>query len=226
VVGFGGLAAWIAIAGAVRAIGESRRAECVAHLGRIGRAIQDYHVAHGHLPAPAISGRDGTPLLSWRVAILPQLGDRSLYDRFRLDEPWDSPHNRALLAEMPPEFACPSGPGQRSGRTGYQVVVGPETTPTSVNTPFEPGRGADLREITDGTSNTVLVVEGDSPVPWTKPDDLQWSPDGPLPRVESPHGGGSHAMFADGSIRFVNVTIQPETLRAVLTINGGELTGG
>ncbi len=123
------------------AVRESRRQQCVKDLGQIGLAFYEYQRVRGHLPAPALADRDGRPLLSWRVAILPELGYASLYARFHLDEPWDSPHNRALLREMPTEFACPGGPGPRAGRTGYLVVVGPKSEEGSVNTPFEPARG-------------------------------------------------------------------------------------
>ena len=176
---------------------------------QIGRALHEYHEVQGHLPAPALADRDGKPLLSWRVAILPQLGYQSLYERFHLDEPWDSPHNLALLREMPKEFACPGGPGRRAGQTGYLVVVGPKTEVGSVNTPFEPTRGADFSEFFDGTSNTALVIETDALVPWTKPEDLRWTPGGPLPRLASPHAGGAHVLFADGSARFLKSSIAP-----------------
>ena len=228
-VGAAGVAGLVALAvfmGVGDAVREHRRGVCAGHLKRLGMVLHEYHEARGHFPAPALARRDGTPLLSWRVAILPHLGHRSLYERFRLDEPWDSPHNRALLAEMPPEFACPGGPGRRAGRTGYLVVVGPTSDPTSVNTSFEPTRGVDLREITDGTSNTVLVLETDALVPWTKPDDLRWSQGGPTPRLVSPHPGGTHVLLADGSTRFLKPTIRPQVLLAILTINGGEVTGG
>ena len=79
-------------------------------LTRIGLAMHKYHEIHGHFPAPAVVRDGGSPLLSWRVAILPYLGYRSLYERFHLGEPWDSAHDRDLLAEMPPEFACPRAP--------------------------------------------------------------------------------------------------------------------
>ena len=208
------------------AIGASRREQCAARLKLLARALNEYHEAHGHFPAPVLAGRDGTPLLSWRVAILPQLGYGSLFERFHLDEPWDSPHNRALLEEMPAEFACPSGPGRRAAKTGYLVVVGPATEYGSVNTPFEPTRGVDLREITDGTSNTILVMESNSLVPWTKPEDLHWVRGGPLPPVSSPHQGGTHVLFADGSARFIKPTVSPNILAALLTINGGEVLSG
>jgi len=219
-VGMGAVPVAVGIGSAVR---ESRREQCAVNLKQIGLAMNEYHEAHEHFPAPTIAGRDGTPLLSWRVALLPHLGYRSLYERFHLDEPWDSPHNRALLKEMPTEFACPGGPGRLAGRTGYLVVVGPITEFGSINTPFEPTRGVEIREIIDGTSQAALVVETDALVPWTKPDDLKWAPGGPLPRLASPHGGGAHVLFADGSTRFIKATIDPRILQGLLTINGSEV---
>jgi prepilin-type processing-associated H-X9-DG protein len=208
------------------AVRESRRKQCVENFKRIGLALHEYHEAQGHFPAPAIADRDGKPLLSWRVAILPQLGYRSLYEQFHRDEPWDSPHNLALLPQMPDLFACPGGPSRRAGRTGYLVVVGPKTEVGSINTPFEPTRGAEISEIFDGTSNTILVIETDARVPWTKPADLAWNPDGPLPPLASPHHGGAHVLFADGSVRFLKVTIEPRILLALLTKNGNEVISG
>jgi len=209
--------------GVGNAVRESRRAKCAVQLKRLGLAFHEYHEAHGRFPAPALARGDGPPLLSWRVELLPYLGYRSLYERFHSDEPWDSPHNRALLAEMPAEFACPSGPGRRQCKTGYLVVVGPKTDFGSVNTPFEPARGTDIREMIDGTSNTILVFETDAPVPWTAPEDLTWAPGRPLPKVASPHTGGAHVLFADGSTRFLKPTIAPNILVGLLTINGGEV---
>jgi len=229
------VAGWVAVAGimglaivpvvmvVVDAVRESRREQCAVHLKRIGVAFHEYHGAHEHFPAPWLAGRDGKALLSWRVALLPHLGYKSLYDKFHLDEPWDSPHNRALLSGMPAEFACPQGPGRRAGQTGYLVVVGPITEPGNVNTPFEPTRGVEIREILDGTSNTILVFETNALIPWTKPDDLRWERDGPPPRLASPHVGGANVVFADGSARFLKATTAPNLLVASLTINGGEV---
>ena len=194
--------------GVIDSVRETQRKQCSDRLTRIGLALHEYHNAHNHFPAPAIFNGDGAPLLSWRVAILPYLGYQSLYDRFRLDEPWDSLHNVHLLAEMPREFACPLGPACTTGQTAYQVVVGPTIDSFSINTPFDSTRGVDLREITDGTSNTVLVFEADVTVPWTKPDDLRWTPDGPLPRLSGNHAGGTHVLFADGGTRFLNSTLR------------------
>ena len=103
----------------------------VGNLKRIGLAMHNYESAEGHFPPAAITGKDGKPLLSWRVAILPYLEDydgqsrSDLHKTFQLDEPWDSPHNKALLARMPAVFASP-GDGNRSpSSTAYRGFVGP-----------------------------------------------------------------------------------------------------
>jgi prepilin-type processing-associated H-X9-DG protein len=111
-----------------------------------------------------------------------------------------------------------------AGQTRYLIIVGPEMDAYSIDTPFAPGRGAGFHHITDGTSNSILVLETDSPVPWTKPDDLQCTKGEPRPRVISPHAGGSHALFADGTPKFIKSTIDPNILSAILTINGGDVT--
>ena len=94
---------------------------------RIGLALQGYHDAFGRFPPAAIVDKQGKPMLSWRVAILPYLGAAERYSRFRLDEPWDSPHNLALVTDRPDVYACSSEPDLKPGMTGYQVVVGADT---------------------------------------------------------------------------------------------------
>lgn len=218
-----GTIAAVVVGGVVPALHASRRARCHGNLKQLGLALAQYQDEHGHFPAPSIRGRDGTPLLSWRVEILPRLGYHSLYQEFHRDEPWDSPHNLALLPKMPPVFACPAGRSQGRGRTGYRVAVGPKSELGSVNTPFDPTRGVDVREILDGTSATILVAETESPVPWTKPEDLRFEEKGPPPGLGSGHPGGFNVALADGSIRFIKTTIESGILRALFTINGGEV---
>jgi prepilin-type processing-associated H-X9-DG protein len=200
---------------AVQAAREAaRRAQCVNNLKQIGLAMHNFHDANGHFPPAAITDADGKPLLSWRVAILPVLGEESLFKEFKLDEPWDSPHNQALIARMPAVYLCPSSVLGTQNTTNYQVIVGPGTI-------FEDAKGTSLREITDGTSNTLLVVEAKNAVPWTKPDDIPVN--GLTAAVGSKHPGGFNVLMADGSVRFVKMSINPNTLDALATRNGGEV---
>jgi|SRR5579864_1127393 len=197
--------------------------QCRANLGRLGLALHTYLDEKGSLPAAALMSRAGRPLLSWRVAILPYLGRRDLFERFRLDESWDSPHNRALLSQMPEVYACPSDPGRQEGLTRYQVIVGPEGVWDGVKPLFERARGVDIREVTDGTSNTLMVVESGQLVPWTKPDDLYFAQDLPTPTFGSRHAGGFNVVLADGTARFLRWSLPAETLRSLVTKDGGEV---
>jgi hypothetical protein len=83
---------------AVRSAREAaRRAQCTNNLKQIGLAFHNYHESNGSLPPAAITDRNGKPLLSWRVAILPYLESSPLHSKFHLDEAWDSLHNLSLL---------------------------------------------------------------------------------------------------------------------------------
>ncbi|WP_165251037.1 DUF1559 domain-containing protein [Paludisphaera soli] len=203
---------------AVQAAREAaRRAQCVNELKQIGLAAHNYHDAHGAFPADIVD-KDGKPLLSWRVAILPYLDRQELYEKFKLDEPWDSDHNKPLLEEMPGFLLCPSRPSGDKTRTPYQGFAGPGAI-------FEPGRKARIADITDGTSFTLLAVEGEADVPWTKPADLPFDPEArpSFYGAGSRHPGGFNALFADGSVHFLKRTINALTLKALITRDGGEV---
>ena len=101
----------------------ARREQCRNNLKQIGLAMQATMTPSAAFPPAAIVDKQGKPMLSWRVAILPYLG-RAVYPGFDLDEPWDSPHNLALVNDRPDVFACSSDLDLKPGMTGYQVVVG------------------------------------------------------------------------------------------------------
>jgi Protein of unknown function (DUF1559) len=195
---------------------------------QIAIALHNYQEDHGSLPPAVVYGPDGEPLYSWRVLVLPYLEEERLYRQFHLDEPWDSPHNKALLPRMPRVYApLRDVPGPPHG-TCCQVFVGK-------GTPFEGPDGLCLPDdFPDGTSNTFLVVEAADPVPWTKPADLAYDPAGPLPKLGAPYRDrslfpGLHrptefiAAMADGSVRSFALKETPEpAIRARVTRNGGE----
>ncbi|HMB07398.1 MAG TPA: DUF1559 domain-containing protein [Isosphaeraceae bacterium] len=193
----------------------ARRTQCVNNLKQMGLAFHNFYSAHNHLPPAAITDARGNPLLSWRVALLPYIAQESLFKQFKLDEPWDSSHNRALLARMPAVYACPSDPrDKRQGMTCYQAIIGPGTL-------FEGEEGITFAEVTDGISNTILVAEAKMPAPWTKPDDVPV--DGVTTALGSLHPGGFNLLTADGAVRFFKSSINPAVLRAMVTRNKGEV---
>jgi RNA polymerase sigma factor (sigma-70 family) len=187
-----------------------RRTRSAQNFKQVGVALLGYHDAYGCFPAPAIYDKNGKALLSWRVALLPYLDQEKLYKRFRLDEPWDSPHNKKLLAEMPSVFAPAATPSGDPGRTFYQAFVGPHAG-------FEAGKKLSLVSFTDGTDQIIFMAEAASPVPWTKPDDLPIATDRPLPKLGGQFAGHFHVLMVDGTVRFVPKNVDPRVLRDALT---------
>jgi hypothetical protein len=171
----------------------------------------------GHLPPPAICDASGKPLLSWRVAILPYLNQKRLCERFHLNEPWDSPTNKRLLPLMPSAYRSPFG-----NVVGFNKTV--MLAPIGQSSAFFAQQGRKLNDFTDGTSNTILVVEAgpERAVEWTKPDDLTIDEANPTAGLFGNREGGFLAAFADGPVKFIPQSTAPDTLRALFTINGGE----
>jgi hypothetical protein len=181
----------------------------------------NYQDGHGRLPPAVVYGEDGTPLYSWRVLILPYIEQDALYKQFHLDEPWDSPHNLQLLPQMPATYAPPGRKAKMAPpyHTVLHVLVGKGAA-------FEDRAGTSLAaDFPDGTSNTLLVVEAGEPVPWSKPDDLRYDPDGPLPDLRSLFRDSFRAGFADGHTRWLPKSTSEATLRALITRNGGDDPG-
>ena len=186
------------------------------NLARIATAIHAYAEPRDWtFPTQAIVGADGKPLLSWRVAILPYIGEKALFARFKLDEPWDGPHNKALLEKMPRFYAPLDPKAGEKGATYYQVLVGGGAL-------FEVKDKVKIGDVKDGTVNTLMVVEADRTVPWTKPEDLTYSPERTLPRLGQ-FKDGFVAATADGAIHFLKRLTDPMVLKALISRDGGEV---
>jgi hypothetical protein len=223
------VAATIVVAGLIGLLGYSalaprsddvvppRSNTAFSNLTEIGLAFRKFQQQNGHFPAAAIRSQDGKQLLSWRVAILPYLeGSEGLYREFHLDEPWDSRHNMTLLTRMPVQYAD-GDPQQSNGQTRAQVYIGPGTA-------FESPRGHARPDFTGGPGKTVLVVEGQELVPWTKPVDLAFGPQVVFVR---PHKRGLEKPYylvlaADCTVHSVPVGTPGDTLRALITRNNRE----
>lgn len=199
----------------------AQRAQSINNLKQIGLAIHNFHDAFGRMPSD-IRDAEGKPILSWRVELLQFLENPALAMSFQRDEPWDGPNNKALIESMPTMFAVPGGMPTEPGHTFYRSFAG-------VHTAFEhrPEPGLRLSDFTDGTSNTIAVVEARESVPWTKPDsEVPVDPNAldALPALLGGHfAGGFNALFMDGSVRFLRDTINPHVLGALVTRDGGEV---
>lgn len=188
------------------------------NLKQVALAVHNFHHTYNQFPigeSPIIKYRDGQPLLSWRVHLLPFVEGDGLYKQFKLDQPWDSPDNLKLLDRIPKVY-------QNLDYKG----LGSHTTVLAINGPgavFNPGEKLHFRNVTDGTSQTVLVINAgpDKAVPWTKPQDLTYQTDAivkSLGDVNDPF----MVMFADGAIYPIRKTIDERTLLKMFQRNDGK----
>jgi hypothetical protein len=182
-------------------------------------AVANYHDAHGHYPPAYVAGPDGRPWHSWRVLVLPYFEQQDLFAAYDFDEPWDGPSNRRLATRMPSLYAFHGNDRPGNTTTNYLAVVGPETVWPGQTT-------VDSAAVTDGSDGTILLVENQGAgVNWMEPRDLTVA-DMDF-TVNSPGGVSSKYLdpavaLVDGSLVRLRKDLAPGTLRALLTIRGGE----
>ncbi|HEV3303936.1 MAG TPA: M56 family metallopeptidase, partial [Planctomycetaceae bacterium] len=183
------------------------------NLKQLSLAMHVYHDKNRHFPLAAPLGPDGKTPHSWRVELLPELDQQALYDQYRMDEPWDSENNKKVLAHMPEVFRSPFD-DPKSTNSGYYVLVGPGTV-------FEGPQGIRVRDIVDGTSNTLLIVEAKRNVPWTKPEDIPFDAQKPLPELVGFVKGQFVAAMCDGSVHTFNIEKAKDLLKWLIMRNDG-----
>lgn len=194
------------------------RIACSKKILAIAKAIQSYKDEHGSFPPAFTQDESGRPLHSWRTLILPYLGEKALYDKIDLSQPWDSEVNRKARETVVDAYQCTLEPGT-GVHTNYFAVIfdsgimaGPSQTKPE--------------QITDGLDNTILIVEGPpgKSISWIEPNDLSfrefltfdWE------SKTSHHVGGTHVAMADGKIFFITISIEKQKLLSMLTASGGE----
>ena len=200
----------------------ARRAQCGCNLHNLTLAMLNYHEKYGCFPPAFVADKNGKPMHSWRVLLLPYLDRNDLYSQYRFDEPWDSPNNRKVTDVALRDYRCYCQPDTKQPTTSYMMVIGPHTISDGPHSRKASG-------ITDGPSNTIMLVEvADSDVGWAEPKDLSFDQldfkinGSKRPGIGSHHSGGANVVFCDGHGRFIYATTPPELIKAMLTIDGGE----
>jgi len=189
-------------------------------LKQIGLAFHNYASENRDALPGDVLGKDGKQLLSWRVRILPYIGEKELFKQFKLDEPWDSKHNLRLVEKMPRVFSSPRVTLKRKGYTVYQVFSGPGALFRSGKTPYT------IANIPDGTSNTILAVETSKAVPWTKPADISYDRDKAIPDFGKANDGKPLAVLVDGSVRVLDLKkVSSTTLKNAISPDDGNVLG-
>jgi len=194
-----------------------------ARLKDIGLALHNFHDKNRFfLPTPAdhpeYYDENGRLKVSWRVHLLPFLDQKELYEQFKLDEAWDSPHNAPLAKKMPDAFRSPDTPAG-SDKTRYRVFEGKReknnTSDEALTSLFPLGTPARIRDTLDGTSNTVMVVEvgPDKAVEWSKPGGLKLE----HPPEELGATGSAVAILkGDGSVKLIKKDLDDTQWRAIV----------
>lgn len=226
---------------------DADKEETVRRLKQIGLAFHNFESATLSFPAGVV-GPNGNLGLSWRVALLPYLEQGALYKEFKLNEPWDGEHNKKLVAKMPRAFAHPARPAGE-GKTHFRALAGhdaflplpapwvPEPNFAALwrAAPGFPALGRPMSAFSDGTSSTLMVAEAADPVEWTKPDELVYQDEvpktgglrpGPVPKFGGAFADGFHALMCDGRVHFFPTDLKPDVIRALVTVNRGEVIDG
>jgi len=185
-------------------------------------ASLNFESAHMRFPSAYTVDKDGRKLLSWRVQILPFIEQNDLYNQFKRDEPWDSPHNIKLLEKMPDIFRSPVSKAAK-GMTTYRGVGGK----LGVLQPDRPGRGGAIGfgSISDGTSNTIFLIEtsDELAVEWTKPTSGIDPDSFELAKLFGAYEEGMNIAMCDGSVRSVDDQVDASMLKSMMTRAGGEV---
>jgi len=208
---------------AVQAAREAaRRAECANAMKNLALAMHEYHDTYKSFPPAYLADENGQPMHSWRVLLLPYVEEAGLYAQYDFNEPWDGPNNRLLADLISNVYRCPSDPGSPV-ETCFMVITGPGTM-------FEGTEGTKIPDVTDGTSNTLLIVEvAGSGTNWMEPVDLDITTmdlfisnanegDG----ISSYHPGGVNAALADASVRFLVTSTPEEVIESLITKDAGD----
>jgi hypothetical protein len=187
-------------------------ARCRANLTQISLALRAYHEVHGSFPPAYVLGATGDRYHSWRVLLLPFLGQDDLYRQYRLDEPWNSEHNQALANKMPAAYASPFASSRRSGVANFLAITGPATA-------WPEQYAVRLEDIHDDKRLTIQLVEStDSDVLWIEPRDITHEQ---ALRHEYSRGRSFHVAMADGRVVSLSHDLVPEIYAMMLTISGG-----
>jgi len=194
--------------------------QCAANLKILAQTLLKYADEKGTYPPAWTVNAEGKPLHSWRVLILPYLDEEELYNAIKLDESWDSEHNRQFHSQMPTIFRCPASRFANNATTSYSFVVGPNTYPAAPAT-LKPG------DVTDNHNTTIMLVERKNPICWMKPEEI--TEELALRGVGIDRGigsdhihGGTNVVFFDTTIRFITSNAPLNSLKIILSYNSGE----
>lgn len=198
----------------------ARRSTSKNHLKIIGIAMHNYHDTHRIFPPGGTETTDGKPYHSWQTSLLPHMEHASLYNQIDFDQPWSDPANQALFKQEIPSYLNPTISENKSpDGLGLSHYVGNQHF-------LKKNTGIQLRDITDGASNTIIAVEaGENFKPWGDPTNIADLSNIMSSGNKTAYKGGRHILMADGSVRFISENVDPETLKHLSIPDDGHIVG-
>jgi hypothetical protein len=193
------------------------------NLKQLGLATHNYEMAHGMMPTAQQDmafgqgwkpNQDYSNKLSWRVTLLPYIEQENVFRQVKLNEPWDSATNRPLADRVIPQYADVDTPADPNTRWRCFYDNGAM---------FNTNRGRSMISVTDGTSNTIMYVEGGDKVTWSRFQEYRYDPKGPLPVLGKPNKPSFMVVMGDASVRSIRKDMSEATLRGLITADGGEV---
>ena len=195
---------------------------CAGNLRRIGVAMQAYHQQYGCFPPAHIADEDGKPMHSWRVLLLPFLGQQALYDEYDFEEPWNGPNNQMVADTVISMYRCPTNAGSDAFETNYVMIVGPGAISDGTGT-------SSVSDMGDSPADVIVVFEvAASAINWMEPrdlnaDEISFRTNESIQQMRpSNHQGFIYVLAADGSVQTVNTTTSPASIRAMTAVPGRE----
>lgn len=187
----------------------------------LGKAILEYHQKNGHLPPSVIQDKNGTPLYSWRVLLLPYIGEVEIFKRWNLNEPWDSPNNKPLS-----EIAVPSYGDSTTNKTAYRVFTGRNGLFDGSTLEKLSKNGKSLTDVKDSPGKTILVIEAGQKAGWAEPVEISLDTNKDSPALGKNYPGGFRVLWVNGKTGTLPETVSKEHILMLATPNGGELVPG
>ncbi len=195
----------------------SRAAACQNNLRQLGVALMNFHSQFGHLP------KDGKNGHGYGAFLLPQLEQSALHERL---QPLTTPLVRETQArdrggDTPLKvFLCPSFGGSPIldanglGRSTYLASADLFSKNTQ------------LPNVRDGLSNTIALGETVRNQAWVLPGTGSGKAPPNGGDFGSRHAAGARFLFCDGSVRYIDDSVDAATFEALFTPAGQETFRG
>lgn len=193
------------------------RSKQMGNMKEIAIGLHTQHDASGFISGPFALDEEKAPNpgLSWRVGVLPFIGQNAVHAQFDRSKSWDSPRNELASNQKISTYIWPDEPGVDTrvfGFNGPGALMEANLQPPLM---FE--------KIPDGASNTAMVAEVTIGAPWASPTDVPYVRNGPLSSFGAAGNDTFLLLLADGSVRNMKKNTPPAVMHSLIQIDDGQL---